>query len=295
MKINEKNLCMFATSPPVDLEGWLNKRGEVNKSWQRRWFVLKGNLLFYFERKGDREPLGMIILEGCTVELAEEGEQYCFQIIFHGPNNRTYYLSTESQGNMEQWMKALTCAGYDYMKLMVAELQRQLDEIEDGGCKASPEGSPLPPPPKAPPRRQNPGFQHRPVVPPIEYASNAEFVASDASTVLPSPKVIRRAPPAPIAAIHQHHHHNRSEVAVNLELRSPAATGGGPEPSSNAAATSQLNVVDLLNLAGDLPKEAPSDEFSFERMHSILGAPVLVHLRARKTAMEKNKQPLISF
>lgn len=67
MKINEKNLCMFATTPPVDLEGWLNKRGEINKSWQRRWFVLKGNLLFYFERKGDREPLGMVILEGCTV------------------------------------------------------------------------------------------------------------------------------------------------------------------------------------------------------------------------------------
>lgn len=27
-------------------------------------------------------------------------------------------------------MKALTCAGYEYMKLMVAELQRQLTEIE---------------------------------------------------------------------------------------------------------------------------------------------------------------------
>ena len=31
---------------------------------------------------------------------------------------------------MEQWMRALTCAGYEYMKLMVAELQRQLNEIE---------------------------------------------------------------------------------------------------------------------------------------------------------------------
>lgn len=28
-------------------------------------------------------------------------------------------------------MKALTCAGYEYKKLMVAELQRQLDELED--------------------------------------------------------------------------------------------------------------------------------------------------------------------
>lgn len=58
---------MFATSPPVDREGWLQKRGEVNKNWQRRYFVLKGNLLFYFEKKGDREPLGVIILEGCTI------------------------------------------------------------------------------------------------------------------------------------------------------------------------------------------------------------------------------------
>lgn len=39
-------------------------------------------------------------------------------------------LGAESQESMESWMKALACAGYDYMKLMVAELQRQLDDIE---------------------------------------------------------------------------------------------------------------------------------------------------------------------
>lgn len=60
-------MCYLATTPPVDLEGWLLKRGEVNKSYQRRYFVLKGNLLFYFEKKGDREPIGVIILEGCTI------------------------------------------------------------------------------------------------------------------------------------------------------------------------------------------------------------------------------------
>lgn len=67
MKINEKNLSVFAASQPVDLDGYLTKRGEVNKSWQRRFFVLKGNLLFYFEKKGDREPLGLIVIEGCTI------------------------------------------------------------------------------------------------------------------------------------------------------------------------------------------------------------------------------------
>lgn len=68
MKINEKNLAAFASSAtPVDREGWLVKRSEVNKGYQKRWFVLKGNLLFYFEKRGDKEPVGVIVLEGCTI------------------------------------------------------------------------------------------------------------------------------------------------------------------------------------------------------------------------------------
>lgn len=284
MKINEKNLCMFATTPPVDLEGWLNKRGEINKSWQRRWFVLKGNLLFYFERKGDREPLGMIILEGCTVELAEEGEQYCFQIMFHGPNNRTYYLSTESQSNMEQWMKALTCAGYDYMKLMVAELQRQLDEIE--GCKEkTPEVTPLPAP-KAPPRRQNPF--NRP--PPVEYASNA---VCDPSAALPmatshfSPQVTRKAPPPP-------GQQPPSTEAIATSNSTTSRIQTQPTNSINGSG-GVLNVVDLLPIVGDGTGAGTVDEYTFEEMHRQLGVPILADLKARKMAMEKSEQPLIMF
>ncbi|XP_065091300.1 sesquipedalian-1 [Ochlerotatus camptorhynchus] len=280
MKINEKNLCMFATTPPVDLEGWLNKRGEVNKSWQRRWFVLKGNLLFYFERKGDREPLGMIILEGCTVELAEEGEQYCFQIIFHGPNNRTYYLSTESQSNMEQWMKALTCAGYDYMKLMVAELQRQLDEIE--GCKEkTPETTPLPPP-KAPPRRQNPF--NRPPPPPVECASNTVFDPCAAALPMAashfSPRAVRKAPPPPLVS-------PSSQPASNI------TNGRSQLSSAHSSGGSVLN-VDLLAAGGE-GGGTRSDEFGFEQMHRLLGVPILADLKARKMAMEKSEPPLIMF
>lgn len=154
MKINDKNLSAYSTSAsPVDKEGWLCKRGELNKGYQKRWFVLKGNLLFYFDRKGEKEPLGVIILEGCSIgmfqfslqidgsgylvlllnvclELAENDDQFSFKIIFHGPHNRTYILGSDSQESMEQWMKALVCASYDYMKFMVADLQRQLKELE---------------------------------------------------------------------------------------------------------------------------------------------------------------------
>jgi len=135
MKINEKTLASFAvSSAPADREGWLLKRGEVNRSYQRRWCVLRGNLLFYSVQPGDKDPLGVIILEGCTVELAEEEtEVYAFKIVFHGDGKvlgRTYTLGTQTQEDLEAWMKLVACASFDYMKLMVVELQQQLEEVE---------------------------------------------------------------------------------------------------------------------------------------------------------------------
>ncbi|XP_067929366.1 sesquipedalian-1-like isoform X2 [Watersipora subatra] len=130
--LNEANLVYFSTSTSqTTKEGWLSKRGEMNKNFQKRWFVLKGNLLFYFDKPGDREPNGVIILEGYTVELADMAvEGYTFKILFKGASNsRKYLLQAESQDVMVEWMKAITCASYDYMKLMVAELKSQLDDL----------------------------------------------------------------------------------------------------------------------------------------------------------------------
>lgn len=47
---------------------------------------------------------------------------------------------------MEQWMKALACASYEYMKLMVAELQRQLDAVEEEVVVTLATEVPKPPP-----------------------------------------------------------------------------------------------------------------------------------------------------
>lgn len=32
-----------------DMEGWLYKQGDKYKNWNKRWFVLKANNLFYFK------------------------------------------------------------------------------------------------------------------------------------------------------------------------------------------------------------------------------------------------------
>nr|XP_036231734.1 sesquipedalian-1-like isoform X2 [Bactrocera oleae] len=223
MKINEKNLCVFATSPPFDCEGFLNKRGEVNKAFQRRYFVLKGNLLFYFEKKGDKEPLGLIIVE----ELSEESDQYCFEIAFNG--NRTYILSADSQETMENWMKALTCAGYEYKKLVVAELQRQLEEIEFSHNKIITEANSATNVPRPPPRRYNPFNRPAPPLPGIssnnnvssEPFINGHFVSSKQCAQTSSGPIIGNTP-IPAQRTNKNDYNNRVTPAV-LELCSPIA------------------------------------------------------------------------
>ena len=63
-------------------------------------------------------------------------------------------MSDESRFNVTTISSDLQ-ASYDYMKLMIAELQRQLDEI-DSRNKELAASTKSEAPPRAPPRRQNP-------------------------------------------------------------------------------------------------------------------------------------------
>lgn len=129
MRLNEKNVASFAVcSSPVDKEGYLQKKGDLNRDFQRRWFVLKGNLLFYFLKKQDREPQGVIILEACSVQVSIHG-RYCFEISFDGSGTRVYILGADNNDEMESWMKAISHASYEYLKSIVDELQRRVDVL----------------------------------------------------------------------------------------------------------------------------------------------------------------------
>lgn len=132
MKLNERSVAHYATcdSPP-DKTGFLFKKGERHTAYHRRWFVLKGNMLFYFEDRDSREPIGVIVLEGCTVELCESVEEFAFAIKFDCAKSKVYKLVAENQASMESWVKALSRASFDYMRLVVKELERQLEEIQE--------------------------------------------------------------------------------------------------------------------------------------------------------------------
>lgn len=129
MRLNEKNVASFAVcSSPVDKEGYLQKKGDLNRDFQRRWFVLKGNLLFYFLKKQDKEPQGVIILEACSVQVSIHG-RYCFEISFDGAGTRLYILGADNDEQMQLWMKAISHASYEYLKSIVDELQRRVNVL----------------------------------------------------------------------------------------------------------------------------------------------------------------------
>ncbi|XP_033255841.1 sesquipedalian-1 [Orcinus orca] len=139
MKLNERSLAFYATcDAPADNAGFLYKKGGRHAAYHRRWFVLRGNMLFYFEDAASREPVGIIILEGCTVELVEAAEEFAFAVRFAGARARTYVLAAESQAAMEGWVKALSRASFDYLRLVVRELERQLAAVRAGGGPAPP-------------------------------------------------------------------------------------------------------------------------------------------------------------
>ncbi|XP_053108697.1 sesquipedalian-2 [Hemicordylus capensis] len=134
MKLNERSVAHYATcDSPADHTGFLCKRVERHHhttSYHRRWFILKGNLLFYFEERESRDPLGLIVLEGCTVELCEAAEEFAFAIRFDGAGGKAYELVADCHAAMEAWVKALSRASFDYMRLVVRELEKQLEEAQ---------------------------------------------------------------------------------------------------------------------------------------------------------------------
>ncbi|XP_027203286.2 sesquipedalian-1-like [Dermatophagoides pteronyssinus] len=140
MKVNERCLIQIAQSDdqnPIDQCGWLQQWMDEKKLFQRKWFVLKENLLFYYNQRNDREPSGLIILDGYRVEIIEclDDDRFPFKIDFGisrvtGKPLKSFILAADNHTDMEQWIKALSCASYDYLKMVVSELEHRLGEID---------------------------------------------------------------------------------------------------------------------------------------------------------------------
>ncbi|XP_051693479.1 rho GTPase-activating protein 22 isoform X3 [Oryctolagus cuniculus] len=106
-------------SGPVLKAGWLKKQRSIMKNWQQRWFVLRGDQLFYYKDKDETKPQGFISLQGTQVtELLpgpEDPGKHLFEISPGGTGERekvpanpeALLLMASSQRDMEDWVQAI--------------------------------------------------------------------------------------------------------------------------------------------------------------------------------------------
>ncbi|KAF2074525.1 hypothetical protein CYY_004152 [Polysphondylium violaceum] len=93
--------------------GFLLKKGQNFKSWRRRWFVLKENVLSYYKSPKDTTPAGCILVTDIVnleidIESSQrEGYDYCFQI---QTSKATYLISAENERDLEDWTEILKSA-----------------------------------------------------------------------------------------------------------------------------------------------------------------------------------------
>ncbi|XP_057673092.1 sesquipedalian-1 [Corythoichthys intestinalis] len=131
MKLHKKILTHYQScTSPVDKEGFLYKKKQMNGSYHRRWFVLKANLLFYQERPGDRHLLGVIVLEGCAVQRADADGRFCFCLLFKGSETKSYRFAAGDEDTLESWVRTLLCASHCYLSLLLRDLHMQYQAVK---------------------------------------------------------------------------------------------------------------------------------------------------------------------
>jgi len=99
-----------------DHKGFLEKRGARRKQWNKRFFVLKDNYLFYCKTdEPNVAPQGIINLHGATVNKTADNKPYCFSLLVPKSvsvdakwSNRTYTIAAPSEAAMDDWMRIIT-------------------------------------------------------------------------------------------------------------------------------------------------------------------------------------------
>lgn len=89
------------------------------KSWQKRWFNIKGDYMYYYSTQDEsKSPAGVIFLPGsCVIEhpfSAAESDKFLFEIGPESPDrtrmapaHETYLLAAETDEERRDWIKAI--------------------------------------------------------------------------------------------------------------------------------------------------------------------------------------------
>ena len=114
MYITQKHICFYAYLPKrsnvVAKSGYLSKRGRQNPKYGRFWFVLKGDVLSYYNNPNEVYfPHGNVDLRyGISAALVgdkdKQKESKDFSVT---TNSRTYHFRADSVASAKEWVRTL--------------------------------------------------------------------------------------------------------------------------------------------------------------------------------------------
>jgi hypothetical protein len=106
-----KKMPSMAELTKASKSGWLQQQeGRLMKSWRKKWYVLNGTSLYYFESPKDQKPKGRIEMGGdCIVQKADEyiGGAILYTFGLFHPGGKIFFLQAESVKDREDWISAL--------------------------------------------------------------------------------------------------------------------------------------------------------------------------------------------
>jgi len=96
-------------------QGYLWKLGggqETGSKWNRRWFVLRDNVLMYFQAPRDflgfrDKPNGVVLLDEANIRPRDEKSARPFTFVLSHAGGESVVLAAESEKEMHEWMQAV--------------------------------------------------------------------------------------------------------------------------------------------------------------------------------------------
>lgn len=89
----------------ADKTGYLVKEGGKFKTWKKRWFVLKNNVIYYSKEQNSGE-LGIVRLQGLQdtdVKISSRNKKKnMFEVV---TSKRTYFLAADTEDDRDKWIQ----------------------------------------------------------------------------------------------------------------------------------------------------------------------------------------------
>ncbi|KYR01565.1 hypothetical protein DLAC_01559 [Tieghemostelium lacteum] len=93
------------TTEKVTKQGYLYKKGKINKSWQKRWCILNKDSKLYYHRTPNEKYSGYIQLSQTIIKTSDNIERDCtFEII---TGDRIYLFSADNKYELDDWIRKL--------------------------------------------------------------------------------------------------------------------------------------------------------------------------------------------